>query len=135
MKLMRLFAVAALLASSHLVYGQDETDVMSANVPFAFSADGVGMPAGHYVVSRLSGFRLWSLRTSGHRVFLNVTPREVKNASATSLLLFDHQGTSYTLLQVQQQGQKDVAAVRVPKRAREGRSTGQQIAAVAVPAR
>jgi hypothetical protein len=35
MKLMQMLAVAALLASSHLVYGQQETDVMSANIPFA----------------------------------------------------------------------------------------------------
>jgi hypothetical protein len=32
MKLMRMLAVTALLASSHLVYGQDETPVMTANV-------------------------------------------------------------------------------------------------------
>ena len=68
MKLMRMLAVAALLASSHLVYGQDETDVMSANVPFAFTAAGVSMPAGHYVISHLQGEQLWRIRTPGHHL-------------------------------------------------------------------
>ena len=44
MKLMRMIAVAALLAASPLAYGQ-ETDLMSVNVPFAFTAGGVSMPA------------------------------------------------------------------------------------------
>lgn len=134
MKLMRMVAIAALLASSHLVYGQEETDVMSANIPFAFSAAGVAMPAGHYVISHVRAPWLWKIRTPGHMVFLTATPRDVKHPSPTSLLLFDRQGTTYTLLQFQQQGQQDVAAVQVPHRAKESRSTGQQIATVTVPA-
>jgi hypothetical protein len=91
MKPMRMLAVTALLASSHLVYGQDETPVMTANVPFAFTAAGVSLPAGRYLISRAQEGQLWKLHTFGHvDVYLMVTPREVRQAPATSVLLFDH---------------------------------------------
>lgn len=135
MKLMRMIAIAALLASSHLVYGQDETDVMSANIPFAFTANGVAMPAGQYVVSQVRANWLWKIRTPGHMVYLTATPRELKQVSQTSRLIFSHEGTSYTLLQLQQQAQKGAVEVAAPDRAKERRSPGQQIATVTVPAR
>lgn len=135
MKLMRIIAVAALLASSHLVYGQDETDVMSANIPFAFTANGVAMPAGHYVISNIRANVLWKIRTPGHMIFLTAKPRELKQAPETSRLVFNHEGTNYTLVQLQQQAQKGIAEVAAPDREKERRATGQQIAIVTVPAR
>jgi hypothetical protein len=128
MKLMRMLAVAALLASSHLVYGQDETDVMSANVPFAFTADGVSMPAGQYVISRVLDTQLWRIRTSGHAIFLTSRPHPLKHPPANSLLVFDHDAAGYTLLQFQQQAEKEVAEVGKPGRATE--RTAQQVAVV-----
>jgi hypothetical protein len=136
MKLMQILAVAALLASSHLAYGQDETDVISANVPFAFTAAGVSMPAGHYVISRVQvGGQLWRLRTFGHAAFLTSRPRALHKAPAVSALLFDRDATGYTLSQFQQQAQTDAAEVANPGRAERRKSTTQQVASVTVPAR
>jgi hypothetical protein len=131
MKLIRMLAVAALLASSHLVYGQDETDVMSANVPFAFTAAGVSMPAGYYVISQVQGDQLWKIRTPGHAIFLTSRPHPLKHAPATSVLLFDHDANGYTLRQFQQQAEKEAAEVGQPSRTKE---RPQQVAAVtAIP--
>ncbi len=136
MKLMQILAVAALLASSHLAYGQDETDVMSANVPFAFTAAGISMPAGHYVISRVqAGSQIWRLRTFGRATFLTSKPRHLSKAPGTSLLLFDHDAAGYTLLQFQQQAQTDAAEVANPARAERRKFTTQQVAFVTVPAR
>ena len=131
MKLMRMLAVTALLASSHLVYGQGETQVMTVNVPFAFTAAGVSMPAGHYVISRAQQGQLWRLRTFGHSdVFLTATPRELRHAASNSSLLFDRDGTGYALRQIQEKAQIGVAQVLEPGRAKEHTSTGQQVALV-----
>lgn len=127
MKLMRMFAVAAMLASSHLVYGQDETKMMTVNVPFAFTAAGTSMPAGHYVISRLQVGRLWKIETFGHMgVYLMVTPRELRQAPAASVLVFDRDATGYTLRQIQQKAERDVAQVVEPSR----KSTAQDVASV-----
>ncbi len=127
MKLMRMLAVAALLASSHLVYGQDETDVMSANVPFAFTAAGISMPAGYYVISHVQGEQLWRIRTPGHAIFLTSRPRQLKHAPDNSVLIFDHDANGYTLRQFQQQAENEAAEVGKPSRTIE---RPQQIATV-----
>ena len=127
MKLMRTLAVAALVASSHLVYGQDETQVMTVNVPFAFTADGVSLPAGHYELSRVQVGQLWKLRTFGHMdVYVKVTPRELRQAPAASVLVFDREATGYTLRQIQQKAETDVAEVVEPSR----KSTATDVASV-----
>jgi hypothetical protein len=136
MKLMRMLAVAALLGSSHLVYGQDETPVMAVNVPFAFTAAGVSMPAGQYVISRVQESRLWKLRTFGHTdVYLTVKPREVRQAPAASRLLFDHDATGYALRQIQEKAQTDVAQVVELSRGKMRKSTAQEVASVTALAR
>jgi hypothetical protein len=133
MKLMRMLAVTALLASSHLVYGQDETPVMTANVPFAFTAAGVSMPAGQYVISRTEVGQLWKLQTFAHPdVYLTVTPREVSQAPASSLLVFDRNATGYALRQFHQIAQTDVAQVVEPNRAKARKSTAQEVSTVRV---
>ena len=131
MKLMRMLAVAALLASSHLVYGQDETQVMTVNVPFAFTAGSVSMPAGHYVISRVQDFRLWKLTTFGHRgVYITITPRELRQAPAMSRLVFNHDATGYVLSQIQEREQTDTAQVVEPHK-----STNQEVAFVTAEGR
>jgi hypothetical protein len=131
MKLMRMLAVAAVLVSSHLVYGQSETPVMTVNVPFNFTAAGVSMPAGRYVISRVQEGQLWKLRTFGHGdVYLTVTPRELRRASAASLLLFDRDATGYALRQIQEKAQTDVAQVVEPGRSKTHRSPAQEVATV-----
>jgi hypothetical protein len=131
MKLMRMLAVAVLLASSHLVYGQDETQVMTVNVPFAFMADGVSMPAGHYMISRLQVGQLWKLETFGHMdVYVKVTPRELRQAPAASLLVFDHDATGYTLRQIQEKAETEVAQIVEPSRSKARKSTAQDVASV-----
>src|SRR5882757_9465537 len=129
MKLMRMLAVAALLASSQLAYGQDETQVMTVNVPFAFTAAGVSMPAGRYELSRVQVGQLWKLRTFGHiDVYVKITPRELRTAPASSLLVFNHDAAGYTLRQIQEKAQTDVAQVVEPSRAKSHTSTGQEVA-------
>jgi hypothetical protein len=136
MKLMRMLAVAALLASSHLVYGQDETQVMTVNVPFAFTAAGVSMPAGRYVISRVQEFKLCRLATFGHRdVYVTITPRELRQAPATSRLVFNHDATGYALSQIQEGAQTDIAQVVEPSGAKAHKSTNQEEALVTAPGR
>jgi hypothetical protein len=131
MKLMRMLAVGALIASSHLLYGQDETQVMTVNVPFAFTAAGVSMPAGHYVISRVQEFRLWKLATYGHGdVYVQMTPREIRQAPATSRLLFNHDAEGYALRQIQERAQTDIAQVVEPRGAKAHKSTNQEVALV-----
>jgi hypothetical protein len=133
---MRMLAVAALLASSHLVYGQHETQVMTVNVPFAFTASGVSMPAGHYVISRLQVGQLWKLRTFGHMdVYVKVTPREVRQAPAASQLVFNHDATGYTLRQIQEQAETGVAQLVEPSRSKARKSTSEDVASVRALAR
>ncbi len=125
MKLMHMFAVAALLASSHLAFGQDETPVMTVNVPFAFSA-------GRYVISRLQEGQLWKLETFGHigGIYLKVTPRELRRAAAASTLVFDHDETGYTLRQIQKKAETDVVQVVEPSSSKARKSTAQDVASV-----
>ena len=131
MKFMRMLAVAALLASSHLVYGQNETQVMTVNVPFAFTAAGVSLPAGHYVISRVQDFQLWKLATFGHPgVYVTITPRELRQGPATSRLVFNHDATGYALSQIQQVAQTDIAQVVQPHK-----STNQELASVTAEGR
>jgi hypothetical protein len=127
MKLMRMLAIAALLASSTLAYGQEEIDVMSANIPFAFTAGGVSMPAGHYVISHVEDAQLWKIWTPGHAIFLTSRSRRLKHAPATSLLLFDRDATGYTLRQLQQRAEKEVAEVGKPGPVKE---SPQQVAVI-----
>jgi hypothetical protein len=136
MKLMRMLAVTALLASSHLVYGQGETPVMAVNVPFAFTAAGTSMPAGRYIISRAQEGQIWRLRTFGHMdIFVTATPREVKKKPATSVLVFDHDAAGYTLRQIQQEAQTDVAEILGPSHAKARKSAPQEVAAVTASAR
>ncbi len=133
MKLMRMLAVTALLASSHLVYGQAETQVMSVNVPFAFTAAGISMPAGHYVISRSLEGQLWELRNFDHiDIYLTAKPRELRQAPASSSLVFDHDAAGYTLRQIQEKAQTDIAQVADPSRAKSRKSTGQEVASARV---
>ena len=136
MKLMHMLAFIALLASSHLVYGQDETRVMSVNVPFAFTAAGVSLPAGHYVISRVQEGQLWKLSTFGHMdVYVKVTPRGVQQVPSTSLLLFDHDATGYALRQIHEKAQVDVAQIVEPGRGKAHKSPVQEVASVRALAR
>jgi hypothetical protein len=136
MKLMRMLAVAALLTSSQLVYGQDETQVMTVNVPFAFTAAGVSMPAGRYELSRVQVGQLWKLRTFGHMdVYVKITPREIRQAPARSLLVFDHDAAGYTLRQIQERAQTDIAQIVEPSRAKSRKSPAREVASVTALAR
>jgi hypothetical protein len=131
MKLIRMLAVGALLASSHLVYGQGETQVMTVNVPFAFTAGSVSMPAGRYVISRVQDFQLWKLTAFGHPgVYVTITPRELRKAPDTSRLVFNHDATGYALSQIQQGAQTDIAQVVQPHK-----STKQELAFVTAEGR
>jgi hypothetical protein len=131
MKLMRMLAVIGLLASSSLAYGQDERPVMTVNVPFAFRAAGVSLPAGHYKISRDRESQLWKLRTFGHTdIYVTATPRELRHPSPTSLLLFDLDATGYTLRQIQEKAQTGVAQLVQPNRSKEHRSAAQEVASV-----
>jgi hypothetical protein len=136
MKLMRMLAVAALLASSQLAYGQDETQVMTVNVPFAFTAAGVSMPAGRYELSRVQVGQLWKLRSFGHiDIYLTSTPRELRKAPAMSALVFDHDAAGYTLRQIQQKAETDVAQVVEPSRSKARKPTAEDVASVRALAR
>ncbi len=131
MKLMRMLAVGALLASSHLVYGQAETQVMTVNIPFAFTAAGVSMPAGRYVITRVQDFQLWKLTTFRHPdIYVTITPRELRKAPATSRLVFNHDATGYALSQIQEAAQTDMAQVVQPHK-----SANQEVAFVTAEGR
>jgi hypothetical protein len=133
MKLMRMLAVTALLASSHLVFGQAETQVMSVNVPFAFTAAGISMPAGHYVISRSREGQLWELRSFDRaHIYLTAKPRELRQAPASSSLVFDHDATGYTLRQIQEKAETNMAQVVEPSRSESRKSTGQEVASARV---
>jgi hypothetical protein len=133
MKLMRMLAVTALLASSHLVFGQAETQVMSVNVPFAFTAAGISMPAGHYVISRSREGQLWELRSFDRaHIYLTAKPRELRQAPASSSLVFDHDATGYTLRQIQEKAETNIAQVAEPSRGKSRKSTGQEVASARV---
>jgi hypothetical protein len=135
MKLMRMLAVTALLASSHLVYGQAETLVMAVNVPFAFTAAGTSMPAGRYIIWRAQQGQIWRLRTFGHTdIFVTATPREVKQKPVTSVLLFDHDAAGYTLRQIQQEAETAVAEILGPSHAKASKAPPQEVAAVTASA-
>jgi hypothetical protein len=134
MKLMRMLAVATLLASSHLVYG-DDTEVMSVNVPFPFTAAGVSMPAGRYVIYRLQEGQLWRLRTYGHfDIFVPVKSVPLKEAPATSALVFDHDRSGYKLRQIDQQAQTDGVEIVDSNRTKPNKA-GELVASGKAPAR
>jgi hypothetical protein len=136
MKLMRMLAVGVLLASSHLVYGQNETQVMTVNVPFAFTAAGVSMPAGRYVISRVQEFQLWKLTTYRHGdIYVKITPREIRQAPAMSRLIFNHDAAGYALSQIQERAQTGIAQVVETGGAKAHKSTSQEVALVTAQGR
>ena len=135
MKLMRMLAIAALLAASPLAYGQ-ETDLMSVNVPFAFTVGGVSMPAGRYVISRSQQGNLLKLRTFGHMdVFVPVTWASLSKAPASSSLVFDRDAKGYTLRQIDRQAEFDSAKIVDKSPAKSHEAPVQQVATTAAPAR
>jgi len=67
------------------------------------------------VISRVQQGQLWKLRTFAHTdVYVKVTPREVRQAPAASLLVFNYDATGYALRQIQEKAQTDVAQLVEP---------------------
>lgn len=67
---------------------------------------------------------------SRKNIYLTVTPRDVRQAPATSLLVFDRNATGYVLRQFQEKAQTDVAQVVDPSRAKARKSTAQEVSTV-----
>ena len=96
--LLSLPVAAGLLCAAPSASAQYDS---SATIPFAFSADHVQAPAGTYKVQRVTNF-LVSLRNveTGKTQILTVYPKGGRVVESQGSLIFHHDGTGYSLIQV-----------------------------------
>lgn len=67
-----------------MLSGQDRRSV--ANIPFAFEASHVSLPAGYYTVAETTTNGTFQIYDSeGHSVFVNMTPQGIRESSKPSL--------------------------------------------------
>ena len=104
MKLFRIAFCAAMFALSVGAIGQTSPGDMVVDVPFAFSAAGQNLPAGHYIIQQHTGM----VRILGNHQSLFVpTHAAFRTQVEGSKLVFHRYGDSYFLSDLWITGSRD----------------------------
>ena len=123
MKTARTLISICLLVTAAAVFAQTTPSqrLMKVNIPFAFSAGDVKLPAGQYLLYTISPG--WGIRFATidgkHNAFVNTLPNYPSNPSENSRLVFHKYGNEYFLEQVWTNGDELVRSPLPSKKAME----------------
>ena len=103
MKSARILITICLLFTTAALFAQTGNQrLMKVNIPFAFSAGDAKLPAGQYLLYRISPD--WGIRFATidgkHNAFVNPLPNYPSKPSENSRLVFRRYGNEYFLEQV-----------------------------------
>lgn len=135
MKNARILIATALLFAAVSAYVQaQERPLLTATIPFAFTAENSNLPAGVYTVSTLPPYnRLKVQSADGRKVaMIPAIPSLSAGTSEQSKLVFHRIGNQYFLAQVWEQGSNLHRELRSGKLARELVSGGWRVQSTAI---
>ena len=134
MKNARILIATALLFAAVSAYAQaQERPLLTATIPFAFTAENSNLPAGVYTVSTLPPYMLKVQSADGRKVaMIPAIPSLSAGTSEQSKLVFHRIGNQYSLAQVWEQGSNLHRELRSGKLARELVSGGWRVQSTAI---
>jgi hypothetical protein len=105
MKLGTVIFAAAVLTASIPAHSQSVPSARSVNIPFAFTAQGGKLAAGHYVLWYEEDHRIWKLRNFAHMdVELKAVSQRQSPMGQRDILSFDNVNGNYSLREIQEAG-------------------------------
>jgi hypothetical protein len=125
MKPFRIAFVAALLALITGAMAQTVTGYLVVDVPFAFSANGQKLPAGHYIVKQDTG--LIRIFNHGNVGLFVPTHAAYRTKSDGSKLVFHRYGDDYFLSEVWTNGSRDGKELYPSHAEREAKSKSAEM--------
>lgn len=144
-KLGRLVLSMSLVAASIVLTPnlQAQQGNISAQVPFAFSANNHQFAAGQYQIRPLNGFLLEISNLTTHQSgYIMVSPSGVKDVQSTGRLLFHVYGNQYFLFQILTPGTNAISQLNPTKQerhamlvAKSASSPGSVVEALVIPVR
>ena len=138
MKSARTLITICLLLTAAAMFAQTTPSqrLMKVNIPFAFSAGAVKLPAGQYLLYTISPD--WGIRFATidgkHNAFVNTLPNYPSRPSENSRLVFHRYGNEYFLAEVWTAGQDVARNPLSSKKAMESASNGEKPEAFTVVA-
>jgi hypothetical protein len=100
----KLFAPVVLAALGAVSVAAQSPETLQVTVPFAFTVNGVYMPAGEYTISRsgAENSALLAMRRSDsrHTLFFEGSTAALGGAAVQSSLAFRHEGSEYSLADI-----------------------------------
>jgi hypothetical protein len=105
MKLSAMIFAAALITTSIPAHSQSGPSARSVDIPFAFTAQGSKLPAGHYLLWYEEDHRIWKLRNFAHMdIELKAVRQRQSPMGQRDILSFDHVNGNYSLREIQEAG-------------------------------
>lgn len=120
MKLFRIAFCAAMFALTVGAIGQTSPGDLVVDVPFAFSAAGQKLPAGHYIVKQHTGM-IRILGDNNQSLFVPTHPT-LRTRAEGSKLIFHRYGDSYFLSELWVGGNKSGKELYPSKAEREAKT-------------
>jgi hypothetical protein len=138
MKIFRILITVMLLASGSIAVRAQNRALFKANIPFAFTAENVELPAGGYTIFSLAPDNLIMLRSAdgSHTAIIHMLESTKLQDAKQTVAVFQRVGNEFFLSQVWQQGSAVYHEVRTGKRATQlakNSSTPQLVTVVASP--
>ena len=101
-----LMIAVVLLAAVSVCSNAEDRQLVTANIPFAFTADNANLPAGDYTVSVMAPFNLIKLQSKDGRsvAMIAALATPAAGTSGQSKLVFQRYGSHYILDQIWQEG-------------------------------
>jgi hypothetical protein len=130
MKNVRILITTVLLVATVSISARaQERQLLTATVPFAFTAENSSLPAGTYSVSTLPPYNMIKVQSADGRkvVMIPTIPSPTSAESEQTKLVFDRIGNQYFLSQVWEQGSNLHRDLRSGKLAREFASSGGRV--------
>jgi len=129
MKNVRILMTTVLLLAVVSVYVlAEERPLLTATVPFAFTAENTNLPAGAYTVSVLPPYNMIKVQSADGRkvAMIFASPSQSSGESQRAKLVFHRFGNQYFLAQVWEQGSNVHRDLRSGDRARELARSGER---------
>jgi hypothetical protein len=124
-----LITTVLLVAAVSISVHAQERQLLTATIPFAFTAENSSLPAGTYTVSTLPPYNMIKVQSADGRkvAMIPAIPSPTSAESERTKLVFDRIGNQYFLSQVWEQGSKLRRDLRSGKLAEELAKSGGDI--------